>query len=391
MKRKKYCKTGKILFVSHETGTMGATLSMISLISGLKENNSDLNIEVILPFSFRGKSKRKMREKNIKYKEVMYRHNFRRLDISQKIMERIYNIINFFATGWLYIYMKMSPISIVCSNSTAVDVGARAARLAGIPHIFYVREFMEEDHHFSYRNKKRMKKLLETSESIIFISKAVEKKYTSLYNFKKTNTFHNGFIVKDYYVPNHVILSGNKISFIQMGKLDDGKGTINTIQLLYSLKKNGILNWDMEFIGDGNEKYISKMKIIISDYQLQNYIVISNFCDKVKEKLAKKDILIMNSNSEGFGRVTVEGMLAGCLVIGRDRGGTSEIIVNNVNGIAFETDKGFLDAVKDILKDRVKYRDLASEGQRLAMGEYDNANVAKEFMKVIKNVYEISK
>ena len=50
------------------------------------------------------------------------------------------------------------------------------------------------------------------------------------------------------------------------------------------------------------------------------------------------DIALVASCSEAFGRVTVEAMLAGMLVIGADVAGTSELICDGVNGILYEDD-----------------------------------------------------
>lgn len=374
----------KILFVSHESCVMGSTLSMLSLIKGLREINPDLDIEIILPFSIQGKAKRLLKENHIKYKELLYRNDFLVVNNPRKVREHFYDILNFFSVGCLFAYMKIAHVSVVCSNSTAVDVGARAALSAGISHVYYIREFMEEDHGFSYRNKARMKKLFEMSANTIFISKAIEKKYSSLYHFKNVSQFFDGFIVQDYYIPKHSILDSEKISFVQVGRLSDGKGAQDTIQLLKKISENGITDWDMEFIGSGDSEYIAQMKSLIVECQLEQQVFMRGSSEHVKEKLANKDILIMNSEAEGFGRVTVEGMLAGCLVIGKRRGGTKEIIKNGENGCIFESEEQFTEIIHNILQNKEKFRKIAFVGQEYAINQFHYTNTAKKFMKVME-------
>ena len=40
---------------------------------------------------------------------------------------------------------------------------------------------------------------------------------------------------------------------------------MNTIELLYRLRINGIDNWTMEFVGSGQDEYVEKMKELISN------------------------------------------------------------------------------------------------------------------------------
>lgn len=373
----------KILFVSHEYNIGGSTMSLLSMIQGLRRHE-EIEIEVLLPAKWNAKAKYLYSQSNISFTEMIYRRNYKRISEPYSMKFVLFDLINLYAANALANYIKRKHFDIVCSNSTGVDVGVRASIKAGIPHIYYVREFMEEDHGFEYRNKKCMKKFLEKSAYVIFISKAIEEKYCRLYTLKNTSKFYNGFISDNYYINNHRILINEKISFIQVGRFGDGKGTLNTIELLYQLKKMGIANWDMEFVGNGKKDYIVKMQQYIEKYHLESQITVGEFCNDMKEKLMCKDILIMNSRAEGFGRVTVEGMLAGCLVVGRNQGGTKEIISDEINGVTYEKDEDFIKKIKKVIEDRDRYIALAKKGQQYALEQFDCSKTAQNFMEVVK-------
>ncbi len=389
----------KILFVSHEFSIGGSTVSLVSLIEGLR-NYDEIDIKVLLPYK-RGEERQAFKvleDKGIYYKEKCYRRNYKSISEKYTLKYHIFDCLNSLAVNSIQKYLQKEKFDIVCSNSTAVDVGARAAQLAKIPHIYYVRETMKNDFSCEYRNKKRMKKLLEHSNYIIFISKAVEDYYTANFKLRNKIQFYNGFILQDYYIEKHEILKGEKLSFVQVGGFLDGKGTLNTIELMYQLKQNGISNWTMEFVGRGSESYVQKMQRLITKYHLETQIFIGDFCMDMKSKLSHKDILIMNSVAEGFGRVTVEGMLAGCLVMGRYSGGTTEIIMDRINGIAFEKETEFLNAVQEINDDKDKFRKLAKDGQRYAKEKFSYVNTAKNFIAVVReclkeknNINEVKK
>ena len=373
----------KVLFVSHEAGIGGSTVSLVSLIQGLNKIDK-VNIKVIIPNSKEEKAERLLEENEIEYEKIKYRRNFKFIAEKYSLKFRIFDILNALSVFSLYHYIKKEKIDIVCSNSTGVDVGARAARMAKVPHIYYIREMMELGLSCEYRNKYRMRKLLEKSEYAIFISKAVEEYYKSKYCLQNTSQFYNGFVVEDYYIQGHDILADKEIRFIQVGEFSEGKGVFNTIEMLQHLNEAGIRNWRMEFVGKGSDDNIHQMQNLISQYHMESQITIGNFCLDMKEKLSEKDILIMNSRAEGFGRVTVEGMLAGCLVIGRNSGGTKEIIENQVNGILFENEKDFIDIMKQIENQRDAYKKLAKDGQKYALEEFDCMKTARNFMKVVE-------
>lgn len=206
---------------------------------------------------------------------------------------------------------------------------------------------MEEDHGFEYRNKKRMRRLLESSDYTIFISKAIEEKYKSLYKLQNTAQFYDGFIVNDYIINDHNILNNTEIRLIQLGSLCDGKGSLNSVRLINELRRVGIENVHLDFVGNGVDGYKGKMYELIKKNKLEKYITILPYSSDIKQKLCIADILLMNSRSEGFGRVTIEGMLAGCLVVGRKAAGTAEIIQNDVNGLLYSDESEFVCCIKN--------------------------------------------
>ncbi len=379
----------KILFVSNEYAIGGSSVSLKSLIVGLKRVYGDsVDIEVLVPRPIRNKGSviPFWEEEGIKCKEIIYRGNYKRIERRLSLMQVFHNLLNTLAVGPLRSYIKRNQFDVVCSNSTSVDVGARAAVKQGTFHVYYMREMLESGMNCEYRNKPRMKMLFEKSDLVIFISKATEEFYLSDYAIQNHVQFYDGFIVENYYLANRNVLQSELVSMVQVGALCDAKGTKNTLELLHGLNQIGIHNWHMEFVGNGSDEYIGQMKEMIQKYHMEAQVTIGSFCADMKSKLATKDILIMNSPAEGFGRVTVEGMLAGCLVVGRYAGGTKEIIENQENGLSFETKDDFVAAMQDVFEQRKKYANLAQQGQSKAVDKYSCESVARNFMESIDGI-----
>ena len=57
--------------------------------------------------------------------------------------------------------------------------------------------------------------------------------------------------------------------------------------------------------------------------------------------MAKAKALIVNSRFEGFGRMTAEACFNNCIVIGRNTGGTKEIL-EKTGGLLFSTEEEML-------------------------------------------------
>lgn len=372
----------KILFVSHEAGVNGSTTSLVSLIKGIKQiRNDDVEITVLIPWmpmKFRH-AKNTLEKNGIKCKEMLYRINYKPVNIGKNLKEYMYDILNCIAVVLMSFYVKRNRIDVVCSNSVSVDVGARAARLTRVKHVYYVREFMEEDHGLEFRNKRRMKKLLESSDYIVFISKVIAEKYSSIYKLKKTKQFYNDIDIKRYFIANRDILLNEKISVIQVGIYSEGKGTLNSIQMMHMLIKAGIDMFHLEFVGDGDERLKKQMKEMITKFELSDYISVSSYAEDIKTKLVGADILLMNSRWEGFGRVTVEGMLAGCLVLGRNSAGTAEIVQDGLTGLLFNNEQDFMRLSKYIIQNRGRVKMIAKNGQNWAVNEFSFGKCSQLF------------
>lgn len=374
----------KILFISHEYRVNGSTVSLVSMIQGLKEI-SNVEIEVLIPYKRASSARELCKSKKIQYKEFLYRRGYKYLSEGYSLKYLIYDVLNLFAVRKISRYIKKKNIDIVCSNSMAVDVGARAAQKAKVEHIFYVREFMEEDHRIEFRNKERMRRLIENSQGMIFISKSVQEKYINLYSVKKQTMFWDGFILEDYVIPDKKILQKEKVNVIQIGGLSEGKGVRNSLQIMKALIEKGHVNFYLELVGQGKLEYINGLKQYIHKNQLEKNVILSGYHKHVKEKIAASDVLLMNSYSEGFGRVTVEGMLGGLLVLGRNAAGTSEIIRHEKNGLLFHDDKELTDILQMISANKEKYREIAQRGQKWALKKFDCKHTAEGFLNFIND------
>lgn len=72
-------------------------------------------------------------------------------------------------------------------------------------------------------------------------------------------------------------------------------------------------------------------------FRVKCYISFCGSTSNPQEYYKKADIVLMCSTSEAFGRVTVEGMLSGALVIGAKSAATLELIQHGTTGLLYNS------------------------------------------------------
>lgn len=368
----------RILFVSHERNKKGSSISMLSLVQILIKLYG-WQVDILLPFY--GLVERTLKEKEIPHQVLYYFSDYRKIGKQSKWKQIVRERANDIAVFRLKRRLKKKHYDYIISNSTAVDIGARAAIDLGVKHVYYVREYME-DNFIEYRNKDRMKRLFEASDKVIFISQEIMYRYIPLYAISNYKIIYNGVAAEDYFIKDHEILNESTIRLIQVGELCDGKGTKESIEYIADLKKH--MSCHLTFVGHSAKKYLNDVRETIKKQHLENEITIIPYTKNIKNLLKKADVLLMNSCFEGFGRATAEGMLGGLLALGKNTGGTKEIIIDNQTGVLFNNREEFIEKMININQERLKYRQIATEGQRYVMEKFSTEKNAQNVIEYLK-------
>lgn len=130
-----------------------------------------------------------------------------------------------------------------------------------------------------------------------------------------------------YNLPAHHTLIGNASA------LTSQKGHETLIRAIKKLEtKNS--DFSVLIAGDGNQR--ESLLSLTRQLKLEKRICFTGFIHNVPEFLAGLDILAVPSNNEGLGTVILDGVLAGCAVIGSRVGGIPEIITHEKTGLLEE-------------------------------------------------------
>lgn len=199
------------------------------------------------------------------------------------------------------------------------------------------------------------------SNNIISVSDGVksdlEKLFPPLKN--KINTIHNGFDIQEIKLlskesANSIefnnSLKSNKKILLACGRLADQKGFISLINASHILKNK--LNFHLFIIGEGPQR--NKLESLIKKKDLDKNISLLGKVENPFSFMAKCDLFILSSKSEGLPGVLIQALICKANIISTDcKHGPKEILKNGLYGRLVkvgdfkELAEGILKQIKD--------------------------------------------
>lgn len=318
----------KVIYLIHTTELHGSTLSFLNLILHLKNKTE---IIVVFEKKKRNEFKEILLKNNIKFHEVTrvplsYIPNKNIIhDLIFIIKNLIYKCI--FYIELLNLVLKEKP-DIIHTNTGVIYEGYNVAKFLGIPHVWHIREYQDKDFKWKFLyGKKHFEKRLHNSY-VITITNDLKNHFHLSTN---ATTIYNGILsTKDIRIrtKSKYFLCASRI--VSYKKQEDA---IKAFSLFY--KKNP--DWKLIIAGerekDGYYDYLVKL---CTSLGCQNGV---DFIGKqsqtsIYDFMSEASALIVPSLNEGFGRMTAEACFCGTLILGRDSGGTKEIL-EQIDGFKF--------------------------------------------------------
>ena len=371
----------KILYVTNDSVTYGSTRSTLNLMDEMLKK--DLDIQVLIPQ--KGPLEEELKNRNINYKVSRYFSWVKSKNDKNILKMCIKMLLNIFLLIPICSWIKREKFDIIHSVNSAVCIGAFSAKILKLKHVWHIRELIEEDHNLSFFNKKLFIKYLNNADEIIYVSKNVESKYKKLLNNCNANVIYNGIPIYKEKETELPILQ-NKFNLLIAGNICETKGQLEAIKAIEYLVSINIKNIKLYVAGDGllEEEY----KKYVVDHNLEEYVEFLGFVKNLKELRKRINIYLMCSKNEAFGRVTIEAMVAKNLVIGTNKGGTTEIIQNNVTGILYNQGDfiDLSDKIRVSIEDWEKSKKIINNAYKYAIKNFTIERCADEVYKIYEKM-----
>ncbi|ELW9442558.1 glycosyltransferase family 4 protein [Pluralibacter gergoviae] len=190
-------------------------------------------------------------------------------------------------------------------------------------------------------------------------------------NSKQCTVILNAVNSDEFLNINDISYRDDYLNILSLGRISPWKGQHIVIEAIK----------DLEFVrlrivgsaNFGEDAYFKYLKKLVSDYKLQDRVEFYPFSLDIKEYLSWCNVFVHSSTSpEPFGRVIVEGMLAGRIVIATNSGGVPEIINDDSCGILVPSGdiNRLKEAINDVNLNREKYKVVAINGRDKAVKEF---------------------
>ena len=249
-----------------------------------------------------------------------------------------------FVLGWLNIQrlirkkLAFLDIDIVYSNTGVIFAGAWISEALHVPHIWHIREFLDEDHgikplmgwnnYYKYINKR--------ATIVVMISEALKNKHMKGISGDKIRVIHDD-LSPSYLLKQEKPWEFRKQNILFAGTICEGKGQLVALKALALLRKKEIFPklFIAGMVKERDQYYYEILQKEITDNHLSDQVEFLGQVENLSGIRTNCGIGIVASRSEAFGRVTIEGMLADMVMIGADAGGTTELIFDGINGFLF--------------------------------------------------------
>lgn len=363
----------------------GASKCLVELADQLKKRNID--VTVLLPRH--GDLEEKLSKKNIKYaviKQLQCWYIGKNEKIRLLNLKYLFNKLSILKTIQ---FIKKNNFDIVHMNASTAYVPGLAAKKAGIPVVWHLREFGEQDLNISFTKPRYARKILDCSNALIAISRSVKEKWNKELT-PKIRVVYDGLPVKQYYVERDYKNSfPNTFNILIYGRIVPSKGQLFFFESIKSFKEKNDIRIQCNWCGKAEDQsYFNKINKFISDNNMSSYCNYLGEVTDIKSILAENDIVCVCSAMEGFGRVTAESMIAGNIVLGADTGATTEIIRDNENGFLYKQNdqNDFVNKLSYIINHLDAARKIALVGQKEAIDKYSIETDVNKVIKIYKEV-----
>ncbi|AEV69362.1 glycosyltransferase family 4 protein [Acetivibrio clariflavus] len=377
----------RILAVAHDKEFIGgANRSLLMVLSSLKANYN-VECDVLLPGKD-GSFESKLKEAGINcivssYKGVFCACKGDKKDILRKVNVHFKYIKQKFLGRQLAKQLGDKKYDLIYTNTRFPAVGAEIAHCLKIPHICHIREIGSPA---MYCGKWSYSEIYRKSDKIILISQALYNRVAEDVPTDKLVMIYNG-ISGDIGLPVHELFPNGRFNMVLAGRIVPDKGHEDAILAVYKMIQDNCENIHLYIAGSSpssGKQYEDKLKNMIEKYSLQDKVTFLGEVQNMREIRKDMDIELVCSVCETFGRVTVEGMRNGLLVIGSNTGGTPEIIQDNETGYLYE--QGNPSDLARILK--MVYHN-PDRGREIAMAGYVMSQ--KKFTEEdnVRRIYEV--
>ncbi|MCA9789166.1 MAG: glycosyltransferase family 4 protein [Cyanobacteria bacterium HKST-UBA05] len=333
----------RILFICHDGKPYGAQKSLELMLRHLPADQYHCFVSFGRSGPFYDQLSELPNVTTLRHQRMMWVKHSQRNSL-KRLGDRLSLLLNVNRVFPLLETCQQFKIDLIHTNSLVSMEGALTAKILGIPHIWHIREWFEE---YNPRFQltlgdaltKQMVHLL--SSQVVCVSDIVRRqfhpwveqdpgRYRVLYNSVDTEK-----LIPTPQPPNLEA----PLQLAYFGRISDGKRFGDIIDALIHLKAFYPYEFPFKLWVYGeyiDERYRQHLELVISRHQLQPYVVFCGYQNDIGACMVGKDLVVLPSTNESFGRSIIEGMAAGIPILAAQSGGPTELFQSGHHGFFFK-------------------------------------------------------
>lgn len=314
----------KVLLASHSSGLVGGSERSLLEIARYLIREKSVEVATVLPGS--GQLKNQLSALDAKTEIIPYwwaeNASPSRPEDINKSLARIRRICK---------YMQKEQPDVVMTNTVVIPWFAYASKLLDIPHVWFIREIIEEGGQLSiYPDVRRAAAFINDYSDHILVNSNHMRGYYSKLLGKDAASISVAYPAFDPAILKYGIkpaprAAGGPVRLIVFSSLSPNKNQLEVLKAAKLLNGHGV-NFNLTIMGAvGYPGYKEKLIKFVNENGLTSKVAFRGHNNDPYPIVSKYDICIVPSVNEPFGRVSVEAMLLGNVVVASDMGGNKEV------------------------------------------------------------------
>jgi glycosyltransferase involved in cell wall biosynthesis len=282
--------------------------------------------------------------------------------------------------------LRDRSVDVVVSSTTTSPTVAVACRRNHVPHVWWVHEFTTLDHHRRYALGERLSQRLMgwLSAQVAVNSPAVARHYSPPIAPGKVRVVDLG--VEPPLVPENDI-TPHRLRVLVLGRLAPGKGCDLAIRAVALLVAEN-LDVTLRFVGPTLRDYSEQLWYLARDLGVLEHVEFMEYVEHPHEQLAWSNVLVMNSEAEAFGRVTIEALKSGRPVVGARAGATAHLVDHGQTGLLFEPGdvEGLASMLRTCIDDAQAVATMSTNARKATADRFTMQHEVDEFVGIFNEV-----
>ncbi len=305
-----------------------------------------------------------------------------------RLLARI--VANKRATVKITKFLSDKEIDIIHSNVSLLTIGYQAARKLHTPHIFHIREYVDKDFHMHYiPTHGHLEKLLQSDSTYsICITKDIQRHH-GLASSPHSRVIYNGIKPRTEHIPS----VQKKKYLLFAGRIEPAKSVFELLESYAHYTRLVKEPLPIYLAGAATQsQYLSKLNLFIEEHSISHLVTFLGDRKDIEVLMQEATAIVIPSRFEAFGRCMAEAMFNGCLVIGKNTGGTKEQMENGLDlegkeiALRYETTERLSQLLAEITSNINDYRDYTVRAFHTVNQLYSTEENIQQVLDFYKNI-----